>query len=69
MIIVNLAIAVGLAYEYWRGAPLLIVLLCGVFLFVLAGIVNAAVGLEPAGINPYEVKIAVLIGQNLEHER
>jgi lipid-A-disaccharide synthase-like uncharacterized protein len=39
MIIVNFGIAVGLVYEYWRGAPLLIVLLCGVFFFVLANLV------------------------------
>jgi uncharacterized membrane protein YagU involved in acid resistance len=36
--IVNFAIMLGLVYEYWRGVPLWIDALCGVFLCVLANL-------------------------------
>ena len=35
----------------------------GVFLLVFARIENAAIGLQPAGINPHVVQIAMLVGQ------
>jgi len=37
-IVVNVGIVLGLAFQYWRGTPVLILAVTGIFLFVLANL-------------------------------
>jgi L-asparagine transporter-like permease len=40
MILLNVGVAGGLVVSYFRGAPLWIVALCGVFIFVLVNVIS-----------------------------
>ena len=38
-ILVNASIAVGLAFEYWKGRPTIAILIAGTLLFAIANVV------------------------------
>jgi hypothetical protein len=38
-ILVNASIAVGLAFEYWKGKPTIAIVIAGILLFTVANIV------------------------------
>jgi hypothetical protein len=39
MILMNVGVAGGLIVSYFQGAPLWIIVLCGIFLFVLVNVI------------------------------